>query len=223
MSKFLNSWLLGRQMVSKGAEIPYISDGLVFWLDGIEKGNIHGSWKDLMGGGHVFTNHGGVFHDDRVTLDGASYLDSNTGNINADGGGTVEVCFRKTGGSSFVLLTQNINNTLGFMWVSNMMLCTTTLGPVYTNQALTVGDKYTISINTARLVRNGNAFSPAVQSGGYVDGSVSNIVVGAKSESQHLFIGDIYSIRVYNRQLSQAEMLENQQIDNERFNLALSI
>lgn len=28
----------------------YIDDGLVFWLDGIDKGGVHGKWIDLVGG-----------------------------------------------------------------------------------------------------------------------------------------------------------------------------
>jgi hypothetical protein len=37
------------------------------------------------------------------------------------------------------------------------------------------------------------------------------------------FDGHIYSIRFYNRKLTQAEQLHNQQIDNIRFNLGLTI
>jgi hypothetical protein len=35
--------------------------------------------------------------------------------------------------------------------------------------------------------------------------------------------GDIYSIRIYNRKLSQSEQLQNQRVDNIRFNLGLSL
>ena len=40
---------------------PYVP-GLVFWLDGIYKGNSSGNQTDLIGG-HVFTNTGAVSND----------------------------------------------------------------------------------------------------------------------------------------------------------------
>lgn len=46
------SELRRRMMMQQGGEpLPeYIQDGLVFWLDGIDKGNITGKWIDLIGG-----------------------------------------------------------------------------------------------------------------------------------------------------------------------------
>ena len=41
--------------------------------------------------------------------------------------------------------------------------------------------------------------------------------------SKHPFNGHIYSIRFYNRKLTQAEQLHNQQVDNLRFNLELTL
>ena len=58
-------------------------------------------------------------------------------------------------------------------------------------------------------------------------GGATNVIRIGKGTSggasSNYFTGNLYSIRVYNRKLTQEEMLKNQQVDNKRFNLLLSL
>ena len=92
---------------------------------------------------------------------------------------------------------------------------------LHTNQA-----KTTYSISRARAYENciGQSFST---NKGYMTGANSKIIVGGSgrgaSDIYDVFNGQIYSIRIYNRQLTEAEVLNNQRIDNTRFNLGLAV
>jgi hypothetical protein len=52
-------------------------------------------------------------------------------------------------------------------------------------------------------------------------GSVYNYI--GRRASGNTYTGKIHTIRVYNRQLNESEMIHNQKLDNKRFNLGLNI
>lgn len=54
--------------------------------------------------------------------------------------------------------------------------------------------------------------------GGYV-----RIGGRASGGSAYPYVGTVHSIRLYNRKLTEEEMLFNHQVDNERFNLGLEL
>ena len=214
--------------------IPYITDGLVFYLDGIEQGNTSGAWTDLVGG-IVFTKKAGTvtFNSDNVQFNGSSNnclvssIDG-SGAIPSSVSATIEVCYNNTSGKTNKSLfyggyfnpglSFHINNTTDIVWGAG-----NSQKPArgyHTNQA-----KTTYSISRARAFENFE--EKTFGSGSYVSLGSTYIIVGGSGRSASTFYdvfeGKIHAIRIYNRQLTEEEVLANQAVDNTRFNLGLTI
>ena len=226
----------GRDLVHGGSPhfvIPYITDGLVFYLDGIEKGSAQGAWTDLVGGivFNPYTN-GVTFNADNVQFGGSSnkaLISSvdGSGIIPSNTAGTIEVCFNNTSGTTNKCLFYggvnsgvcfHIGNTTDIKWSSGNS-STPSIGK-HSNQA-----KTTYSISRDRVIENFSA--QTFGSSGYITYKMTKMIVGGSGRSAStiydVFNGQIYSIRIYNRKLSEAEVLSNQQVDNTRFNLGLAV
>ena len=206
-----------------GVVCPYEQTGLVFWLDGIEKGGNSGSWTDLIGG-LVLTNHGCTFNADNVELDGTNYLDNNTAGLIVDtqSGYTIECCIQRDSSASYTLFVQNYQHSAAIQIISNLALISTSERAAFLSLSFQTGYNYALSFNQTRGLMNGVAKTPTANVG-YANYSQANISIGCRNQGEGHFIGKIYSIRIYNRELTQAEMLSNQQVDNQRFNLGLNI
>lgn len=214
--------------------IPYVTDGLVFYLDGIEQGSTAGAWTDLVGG-IVFTqkSSGVIFNSDNVQFPGStnkclvSSIDG-SGVIPSSVSATIEVCYDNTSGATNKSLfyggkfnpglSFHINNTTDIIWgVGNS---NTPARGIHTNQA-----KTTYSISRARAFENFVAMTFGSVS--YVSAGSTKIIVGGSgrnaSNFYDVFNGKIHAIRIYNRQLTEEEVLANQVVDNTRFNLGLTV
>ena len=206
-----------------GIECPYITDGLVFWLDGIEKGAYQGSWTDLKGG-VVFTNHGAQFGSDHVLFSNGAYLQNfSSGAIGsiADGA-TIEVAFiRDNLNGSQILFMQNFSDgeLPVFGTSGNTVVFSTKVRP-----SPDIGAELTVcaSLNIYTKIVNGTQPGMGITDNWGVRPNYGT-VIGCRQPSSNNFNGKIYAIRIYNRSLSAEEMIFNQRIDNARFNLGLSI
>lgn len=201
----------------------YVKDGLVFWLDGIDKGEGADTWVDKVGG-HVFTNHGAVFNPDHVYLDGNAYLVGSTTQLfPTTESGTIEVVFKKesefgviivppTGGTSATTVSQL---SFGFISGYGLMWSNKTNRPKYSDN-LAWGS---VSISLARALGGGEALTQNGSS--YLSlNSNSPAYIGKRNHSStNPFTGEIYCIRMYNRQLTEEEVLHNLAVDNQRFYL----
>lgn len=69
-----------RAMMLSKAEAPaeYVQDGLVLWLDGINKGNTPDVWTDLISGYEYNAINGVEFNSDNVKLNGINQYFQNT-------------------------------------------------------------------------------------------------------------------------------------------------
>ena len=131
---------------------PYISDGLIFWLDGIYKNQSIGvDWEDLIGG-VKFT--GGIINSDNLFIGGG--LQSNAPVLAANENYTVEVVLKfDVNSPNFPILScgdRTTNKVLVAGYGSNMYA-------VLQNQAAWICDmsrnvKHTISANLERCVQN---------------------------------------------------------------------
>ena len=208
---------------------PYITEGLIFWLDGINKGNVHGKWTDLIGG-IEFTpdDESVIFNDNNVYCPVTKGLFYN-GQIEAPlSSYTIEVAVWGILGGTSYFTTGYGNNS----------------------QMMGVGSYGAVAVMSAGGINNGmrgatgilyNTYAYRLMSGNLL-GHVSNFVVntpfnngdsiwaqvpGIATVGRGLCYGNhetekrIYSIRIYNRQLSTSEMIHNQQIDNERFGFGI--
>ena len=224
--------LLNRRRYMGGVAAPpydensYIQDGLVFQLDGINKGATDGTWVDLVDG-VAFTNAGSVTKlNNGWSFDATtnSYFSSGTlGFLGVNENFTVEVCIipSRSSGNEAVFVFASSNSTGGplfFMAGSN----TTFLQKRNTYPVPRVADSpLCVGLNLSLGVVNGEE---KTKNSGTDFWNTNGPTIGKRDFSQsNYFKGTIHAIRIYSKMLSKQDILYNQHIDNIRFNLGLSL
>ncbi len=228
------SMMRRRIMMSKRAQQSgYITDGLAFHLDGIDIGNTEGSWVDLIGGLEFPFAAAGVHTNNYVYFDGTGKLQCATASYLNVGYkvGTIEVCVEIEKSGTSIIFWPGRKNYMGA--VVNTSSRTATYGIAnasdaiqsYTNLPIDSATRC-ISSNKDRVMVNlQNVQNPESYKWDW-NSSNERAMLGQRgtwAQAVHIFKGKLYSVRVYNRLLSESEMLNNQEIDNERFNLGLTI
>lgn len=199
----------------------YIKNGLVLWMDGIDKGNISGSWVDKVSGYEFVGNNSPIFGENYVQTGGAnnSCLINTTFIAPADGAGTIEIVAEDYSMSSNqIIYMPNYSGGIAFGIYKNTGIIWST------GNAKIVMCPYgfkTISINIDRTLSDLNDASFSETTNNW-SGYDTNNYIGIRSTGTP-FTGKIHAIRIYSRKLSKAEMLHNQKIDNKRFNLGITI
>lgn len=203
---------------------PYVTDGLVFWLDGIDKGGVEGYWTDLIGGydfpipsgvtsildGMVFDNpHGQMYHTDwREHID-TPFADA-----------TVEVVCTYQQSQCFPWCSSASKGTCFCFYNGAVAINHDTSNQIYKvpdNVKDSAQHTYSATALDAYVDMAQMEVSPGTYFSGGTYGCVGSRWTGA------WYYGTIKCIRVYSRQLTYAERLANAQADNQRFNLGLSI
>ena len=201
-------------------DFGYIKDGKIFHLDGIEKGNDTSYWKELVNGGQFVGNavrETNCYTFDNNTMDGP-WGDGANDNY------TVEICYHPTKNNVAIFGVSNSDTGYPlYVRISGKVTWLNRRKTYNVDSTLTyITSSFSVSLaveNGIELVNGSNdywAMSPnntTLRIGKGTSGTVAN----------NYFTGDLYSIRIYNRQLSKAEMLNNQRVDNTRFNLGLTI
>lgn len=206
----------------------YIQEGLVFQLDGLEKGSNTGYWTDRKGGikfelsstyADVLTNAvhmkgAGIIRGDGVITPTFDAVD-----------GTIEVVCTYQSGRKVVFVEAQAPN-LSFGWNNNAvriygMATGTSQLPAWSGYGTgalvySLTGTHAVSNITNNLTSGSNAGWSNSQGAGYIE------LGGRSYNSSDNYTGDIYAIRVYNTKLSVAEMQFNQRIDNVRFNLGIA-
>lgn len=204
----------------------YIQDGLIFQLDGINKGSNVNAWTDLVGGIPFVYNQAATIKQNSVSLDGTNYLRPSTERTISTSylTSTIEVCANQGSNYGGVFIS-GTNNSICFIRKSNGL--TTGLSTNNSRKRLTASGAIPNTVYTASV--NVNTFY--IVNG--ISKSLSTTNEWVKSTAKYASIGgngvgfmgamEIYAVRVYNRILTTDEVLYNQNIDNERFNLGLTI
>ena len=211
-----------RRVYGSKKEDTYIQDGLIFWLDGINKGNDPTAWTDLIGGYTFPYSEGAVIESNGVaniysksvqqafhapanthTIEGVSNYCSTPYGILLYGKQSGDVVLANGGG---IITT---GNSINFgeqcrMFKTNLRTPTT------------------VSCHDDFLMLNGNIHT-YTEVTNWAQGYGSGFVIGGRYSYGYKNTSKIYSIRIYNRRLTEEEMLHNQRIDNVRFNLGLNI
>lgn len=208
--------------ISPGDISRYVQSGLILHMDGIEKGNVTDVWKSYVGD-YQFANHGATFNTDHVLFDGSDdYLDNSDFEPPSVAVGTIEVCYSSDDITTTRLLfyPKNIAAAIAMGYYSSRWIWR------YNSN----GRRYiplnafgTTSVNNSRGISNGSAMSASGNDYWGGAGSASSVNRIGSHVNKSFFKGKIYSIRIYNRQLTQAEILSNQAVDNARFNLGLNL
>ena len=219
----LSTLLLRRRMMMQGSEliIPYVTPkDLLFYLD----------FHDYIGGdimekvqGILFKNNGVVAGENCAEFMNGSYMAANA-NIDLRNANTFEIVVELSSakGNIFSPHQKNYGYPLGFSFSSNGSFhgannYTYIIGDGTSNVYVVNNGKQVISARTSeirqKITRNYVALNRRTTNNSqYI---ISNTIGG------NGFFGKIMCIRYYSRELTDAEVLENQQIDNERFNLGL--
>lgn len=214
--------LIINQSSNEGELSNYVQDGLVLHMDGKSGKTGSTSWASVVGN-IVFTNNGATFNADHIAFDGVDdYLSNTSYSTPISGTGTIEVVLdNETFGEALSLVFMaRTRSGIGFgITAAKYILysCGATARP----RAVATLAKASFSISNDGKYQNGQALSTSGTD--YWGGQVSGTNFIGKRNTGGYFKGKIYSIRIYNRQLSAEEVLQNLSVDNIRFNLGLTL
>lgn len=211
--------------VSPYDEYGYIAAGKVFHIDGINKGNDSTKWTELINeytfpyNAHTTLSSTGVVFDGKS----GSYIISDQSlplnTFKADEC-TIECVFEITSGRCFFSSGSNtniifsINNNLFVFYAGS------TSNNAWTPTSLT--GKNTVSLSDSYGYQNGTALV-ATTTASLNQGSGKMSLGGRSYGSAFPITGTLHCIRIYNRKLTVEEIINNQQVDNTRFSLGLTI
>lgn len=213
----------------------YIQDGLVFQLDGIDKGNVEGAWVDRKAG-RQFTLNNCIVNSDNIEFNGtdSEAIDNDNYTLpTVPKKYTIEVVLYYGGGS---ILTQEKSSFSSYG--SPMMVALSS-----TNNYLTIGrnlhavealpknkymclqaqakDDVQVNCNGNVLAsRQGTDSTIAQNSYDYGWPSVGCVWTSVSNKAGHL-LGKVYSIRLYNRVLTEEELYNNMVVDYMRFKIPI--
>lgn len=192
----------------------YVQKGLVFQLDGIDKGNVEGAWVDRKAG-RQFTLNNCIVNSDNIQFNGTDSKAVYNQLLDFGTTTTVEVVFTRgkvfgtiiSSGDKVQLIALQENDGYKYRYFSG-------------NQVTGIPFPDTTTIHTLSIPTSGRPVldqiaQPKTFKDFYTVSDTNTYVGGGPSYSK----GKIYSIRIYNRNLTSAEMMKNQMIDIERFNI----
>lgn len=205
-------------------ECPYITDGLIFWLDGLEKGTDQTVWTDLIGG-KQFALTKAVFKTSSVSFSTTGAYGVYNGAVSSDAESeTIEIACGAFNLAACILHQPKIDNKAGACFVvgsdrKNSSYAMDGATRARWNLSSVTGIKR-VSMNSSYAVNNGVAISKGSNdSWGANNTGKTYLANNASLGKQYKASDGIYCIRIYNRILSVAEMQANQAVDAARFNI----
>jgi hypothetical protein len=214
----------------------YVQDGLLACWDGVENAGRHchassaSIWKDVVGG-REFALTGVTVGADRMVFAGtaSSYGTLNAANTAATfekaKNGTVEIVYASSTGTGNQVILQSTTTSGISLGINNATLLIVHSSKVTPKIAYSSG----IATNSVALRYDNGSFSSALVNGsaatmdsssttywGGADTATTTIGTRTSKASAH-FAGSIYCIRVYGRQLTDAEIQANNTVDVSRF------
>ena len=206
----------------------YVQDGILMWLDG-EHNSVDGShdpnltvWVDQSGNGYDWN------------LDGNFVIGEKSVNVSGAGGGSLisgkakptsafaEIVFRKTGSAvayEFIYGTfHGVATKPNTIYLQGTNICFTAKGqgPETSLALATSGD---VVYYNSELYRNG-AIASNTEQGDYWRGDGNYLFL--YGNGAYGFKADVYAFRLYNRVLTEAEILRNFAADQKRFGIEVS-
>lgn len=190
----------------------YIQDGLVFWLKG-DTATLN-EWVDVVSN-KSFTMHNISLTNGGVVFNGSNSYGECVGSIGFNSSvGTIELVSNHNVGNQYQWLFHSPSNTIMFAFYTGKLF-NRHLGPFY--QIINTGF-HTVSSNDSMCYQDGIAAQKNGTSGG--SAKSGNIFVGCRTKNDGCwFKGTIYQIRIYNRILTEEEVLHNAAIDMNKYNI----
>lgn len=200
-----------------GVNIPYVTpEDLLFYLD----------FHDYVGGdireyvqGIVFENNGVVAGENCAEFTNGAYMAANT-NIDLQNANTFEIVVELSSAPGNIFTTNHQYASFAFSSNGSYAGGANNYTYIYKTQSnvyLLNNGKQVISARSSKILQEITRNYTTLQrrTTNQSSWNVLNTIGG------NGFFGKIMCIRFYSRELTDAEVLENQQIDNERFNLGL--
>lgn len=224
MSEFRRRLMEGSKS-SPSWQYNYVDNGLIFQLDGSDSSTMtENTWTDKIGGiimetpqisreqtGFSFKSYGGDFSGAVLVCD---YVFPSNADYNVD------IVFKTTGPSQLF--------GSGTVTANNLVFYTTGRQATFLQRA----GKY----DAGKILADNNIHTfSANMNNGLVDGVEMTFLgsdywsgcnctaIGEVARTAKNVMGTVYALRIYNRRLTISEQMQNQQADNERFNLGLTI
>ena len=215
----------------------YVQDGLVFQLDGIDKGNVEGAWVDRKAG-RQFTLNNCIVNSNNIEFNGtdSEAIDNDNYTLpTVPENYTIEVVLYYGGGS---ILTQNstttsygspmmvaLYSTTNYLTIGRGLYAVEALpeNKYMCLQAWAKGQTDTIQVNCNGDVlasRQGTDSIIGNNKFAYGRPSVGCVWIDTTERAGHL-LGKVYSIRLYNRLLTEEERYNNMVVDYMRFRIPI--
>ena len=215
----------------------YVQDGLVFQLDGIDKGNVEGAWVDRKAG-RQFTLNNCIVNSDNIEFNGknSEAIDNDHYTLpTVPENYTIEVVLYYGGGSG--ILTQNSTSGYGSPMMVSLYSAAyyLTIGrKLYAVEALpenkymclqaqAKGKNNTIQVNcNGDVLASRQGTSSTIDDNFFAYGRPSiGCVWTSSSDRAGQLLGKVYSIRLYNRLLTEEEKYNNMVVDYMRFRIPI--
>ena len=226
-------WELARRFTNFS---DYVQEGLIACWDGIDNAGIgvHADnvavWKSLVGGYEFALNNvtvaanGMTFAGNANSYGVLSAADSSS-TFAAATDATLEIVFRSSSSaSSQVLLQSASSSSISFGYYNTSMLVAYSdasgMKPSFASSAGTEVNSVSVryaSNAPASAIANGTTLQGSGNAAWSSPGTETFLGVRASKNNSYVFAGDIYCVRLYNRQLTNAEIASNQMIDELRF------
>lgn len=200
--------------------LEYITDGLVFHMDGLDKGSNSGYWTDTIGG-LQFAYVNGVTPSNNGVFFASGHEPFVRPNTDADfpyATHTIEIVCSSING---ILFFNSASGQIALGRLQNGLIYG--VGNPTTPIPIVNGDiQSCISVSDSKSVINGVSVQRSGSPTSWSVDSSNVITIGGRSlRTDYKFVGTIYDIRIYNRRLSIEEMIYNQKIDNDRYSLGI--
>lgn len=193
----------------------YVQDGLVFQLDGIDKGNVEGAWVDRKAG-KQFTLNNCIVNSDNIQFNGTDSKAVYNQLLDFGTTTTVEVVYTSEKNANTIISSGDKVQLIALMATSGYKYRYFSGNQVTGETFPDPTAIHTLSIPTSGRPILDQIAQPKTFKDIYTVSDTTHTYVGGNPS---YLKGKIYSIRIYNRNLTSAEMMKNQMIDIERFNI----
>lgn len=208
-----------RRMMGGGPkEDGYVTSGLVFHLDGADATT--NKWIDKIGGVE-FDMHNVTLDDaGGVVFSGTGSYGNHPNNLNFPSSThMIEVVVKRASVDMSCVFMINEANNVAFGFSSGIDYIITKSGKSNpkTTWAVIDNDIHVYSVNTNNAFDNGNIMRSRSTDTWHL--RQGGTFVGSRSADNGAFKGTVYQIRIYNRQLSDEEILHNQAVDMVKYGI----
>lgn len=215
-----------REMVQTGETEDYVRDGLIFFLDGLNRGGVTGQWTDIIGG-YTFTLTRATEYDNGVSFTSGT-TNGGYGKAPSDvspagwASQTIECACSGAQGSQWLFSgprTDRICLAQGAASNGNINTAIQASGTQIQRYLLPIGTKL-ISINADIGIGDLQTIARGTNDGW--SAQYNGTFLGKRNTGNYQsYTGTIYAIRIYSRKLTEDEMKQNQRVDMRRYGITI--